>query len=295
MKAMTECEPSAFTTYLPVLGAWIETRLFPSQKGLAVYFRDMTAQKKAEDKLKSALFDLQNTAANLERINRELEHFAAVASHDLKEPLKTICLLLEVAESADREKAKSLIGLSRERAKRCISMVDHLLNCSRSAATADKLTVVDLNLILENVTLNLGSLISSHSARVQWQSLPKVLGNFDQLVQVFQNLVANSIKYRKLNVDPVVSISAVSLREKILIKVKDNGRGILRKNLPHIFEFHQTYAEDSDRFESDSYGLGLATVKRLLSLHGANIEVSSEVGVGTNFTLRFPTKIENHS
>lgn len=233
------------------------------------------------------LAELERLNAELERSNTELGDFAAVASHDLKAPLRSIVsfaglLRGELGEGLSDDAALHL-GFIESSAERLRRLVTDLLDYARVGRRVSELEVVDLTQILAQVRTDLSHTIAETEANVIVSSLPVVVGDAAMLRQLLQNLVANAIKFRGEST-PRVEVSSTVHDDAWSVSVKDNGIGVPAAQHERIFEaFRRLHSER----EFPGTGIGLAVCKRIVDRHGGRIWVESELGQGTNvrFTL----------
>ena len=242
---------------------------------------DITEHKNNEEKLKKL-------NEKLKRSNAELEQYASVASHDLREPLRMIKSFLELLEDkyADQlnEEAKSYINYAVDGAKHLDSMIIDLLDYARVGRKEIKYYEVDCEEVLKKTLLNLKSSIDENNAVITYEGLPVITGNKNQLVELFQNLIGNSIKYRDVE-NPNIHISAQKKEGKFLFSVKDNGIGISKKDLERIFViFQRLHTWD----EYEGTGIGLAIAQKIVIQHGGKIWAESKPGQGTVFYFTIP-------
>jgi PAS domain S-box-containing protein len=226
--------------------------------------------------------ELLHRAEELTRSNEELEQFAYIASHDLREPLRMVssfCRLLQdqYAPKLD-DKAVKYIDFAVDGALRMQTLINDLLEFSRIGRKCESTSDVCLNQVMESVVTQLQDVIQESYASVQFANLPTVRGDFSGLCQVFQNLIANSIKFKRKNISPVVEVSAVLVDDHWDIMVKDNGIGIDAKYFERIFVvFQRLHTRD----EYPGTGIGLAICKRIVEKYGGKIFIESTLGVGT--------------
>jgi len=243
------------------------------------------AHGKAEKALRDSLIDLK-------RSNAELEQFAYITSHDLREPLRMITSFLQLLERRYKNQldsdAHEFIDFAVNGAKRLDSMINDILIYSRVAKEKRKLEKVDMNSVLEKTCMNLKTSIDENSARIIYHELPTVMADENLMVQLFQNLIANSIKYRSNNV-PEIHISAIKDDKNWLFCVRDNGIGIAEDYLEKIFVVFQRLHTDE---EYEGTGIGLAIAQKIVHQHSGNIWVESEVGKGAKFCFTVPVKPE---
>ncbi len=261
---------------------------------MSFFFRDISARKKAE--MEQALY-----AAELERSNSELEQFAYVASHDLQEPLRKICtfsdrLLLKQVDKLDEEGRECLQRMHKA-AARMQSLIDGLLALSRVTTKGQKLEKVDLAQVAAEVVSDLELQIKQAGGRVEVGKLPTVQADPLQMHQLFQNLVANGLKFHRVDEPPVVKVSGRYVHgrenrkssraadEQCRIVFEDNGIGFDEKYCARIFGIFQRL-HPRDVYEGT--GIGLAICRRIVEQHGGSISVTSTPGKGSAFEVLLP-------
>jgi PAS domain S-box-containing protein len=278
---MIVVKPDGTRTFLEVFGSPITDNHGHIWASL-VSFQDITERKQAEDRIRSVL-------ADLERSNKDLEQFAAVASHDLQEPLRMIAsytqLLAEQYEGQLDAKAKKYIAYAVDGATRMQRLVNDLLIYSRIATRGNPLETTDSHSILGEAIRNLAKMIEETKAIVTNDELPSVRGDASQLVQLFQNLLANAIKFRGEEF-PRVHVSVRNDGREWVFSVRDNGIGIDRQYADRIFVIFQRL---HTRQEYPGTGIGLAVCKRIVERHGGKIWIESEPGQrGSTFFFTIP-------
>ncbi|WP_290793521.1 PAS domain-containing protein [Flavihumibacter sp. UBA7668] len=257
---------------------------------------DISHRKQYEASLKDLNQELEKNLKELALSNQELEQFAYVASHDLQEPLRMVTGFLTQLEKKYHgqldEKAHQYIYFATDGAKRMRQIILDLLDFSRIGKHNEKLTAVNLNrLVEETIALN-RNLMEDKAAIVEFDPLPTILCYYSPLLQVFQNLVANAIKYSKAETSPRIYISAKDLDIEWEISVKDNGIGIAPDYHERIFIIFQRLHKREDY---SGTGIGLAIVKKIIDNLGGTICVESEPGVGSVFHFRIPKTIPSRS
>jgi len=231
---------------------------------------------------------LENTLIQLNRSNKELEQFAYVASHDLQEPLRMVSSYVQLLEERYQdqldEKAQKFIHYAVDGAVRMQRLIQDLLDFSRVSTKGRPFEEVDCNSLLAQALDNLQSTILATGAVITSDRLPVVIGDGVQIVQVFQNLIANSIKFC-INIPPTIHVGTGETDVHWLISIRDNGIGIDQKYAEKIFIIFQRL---HTREEYHGTGIGLAVCKRIIERHGGAIWFESVVGQGTTFYCTFP-------
>jgi PAS domain S-box-containing protein len=244
--------------------------------GIFAAARDITDRKRAEEELT--------------RSNADLQQFAYVASHDLQEPLRNVASCLQLLEKKYKgnldAKADQLIHYAVESSVRMKTLIQDLLAYSRIVTKGKPPQRIDCELILDQTVKNLRSAISEAGAVITHDSLPTILADDAQLLQVFQNLIGNGIKFRR-DEPPQIHVSAVKNQKEWIFSVKDNGIGIESRHLDRIFVIFQRLHK---RSQYGGTGIGLAIVKKVVERHHGRVWVESEFGSGTTFYFTIPEK-----
>ncbi len=226
---------------------------------------------------------LAQYAGDLSRSNAELEQFAYVASHDLQEPLRMVASFTQLLAKRYRDQldkdAHEFIDFAVDGAKRMQRLINDLLAFSRVGTRGKPFKPTDLGIILKETLDNLNTAIKESGARITSGPLPTVPGDEVQLVQLFQNLLANAIKFRGAAA-PHIEISAAAQDGEWVIAVQDNGIGIAPEHQERIFQIFQRL---HGRSEYPGTGLGLALCKKIVERHGGHIWVESQPGQGATF------------
>jgi len=239
--------------------------------------RDISRRKKAET-------DLQTKSSELARSNTELEQFAYIASHDLREPLRTVKGYIQLLDDRHggslNEEAREFVSLSMEGVKRMERLISDLLTYSRTGYAPMQTEQVDTTEMLGLVLNHLKEMITRNEAVITYDPLPVIQANELQIIQLFQNLISNAISFRGQET-PRIHISAIKSPEGgWLFSVSDNGIGIEKKHLERIFIIFQ-------RLETKgSYtgtGIGLAICKKIVERMNGKIWAESEPGKGSIF------------
>ncbi len=261
--------------------------------------RDITERKRAEEalkeshdnlelKVKERTRELEEVINEFKRSNEELEQFAHVASHDLREPLRMITSFLQLLEKRYKDQldqdANEFIEYAVDGAKRLDDKIKDLLKYSQVSGREREYVIVNCERVLEETLINLKISIDENNAVITHDPLPSVKGDEKLLVQLFQNLIANAIKYRRQET-PQIHISAKHKKNQYLFSVKDNGIGIDSVHLRRIFTIFQRL-HTNDEYEGT--GIGLAIAQKIVHQHGGEIWVESELGKGSIFYFTIP-------
>jgi light-regulated signal transduction histidine kinase (bacteriophytochrome) len=225
----------------------------------------------------------------LQRSNQELEQFAYVVSHDLQQPLQSVTgfvkLLQLKYEATLDETAQDYLNRIHDTGSRMQRLIQNLLIYAQVSRQQQEFQNTDCNNVLKQVLENLQGVIEEHHVTLTHDSLPVVWGRETQLLQLFQNLISNGIKFVHPNVNPVVHISAVQQKKQWRIGIQDNGIGIKSDYLEQIFHiFQRVHATQ----HYPGTGIGLAVCKKIVEQHGGKIWVESQIDQGTTFYFTLP-------
>jgi PAS domain S-box-containing protein len=246
-------------------------------------FEDITERKEREA-------DLKRYSDELARSNAELKSFAYAASHDLREPLRTISGFLQILKqdygAKLDDKARDYINRTVDASKRLHDMIDDLLSFSRLETRKKTFAKVDLNNVLAESVRDLEAAISEHGAKVSAESLPVVLADDQQMSILFRNLIDNAIKFRGKE-PPSVKVHARRDGDEWLVSFKDNGIGIDPADRAKIFNM---FSRLHSWKEYPGNGIGLAMCKKIVERHGGRIWVESEIGKGSTFLFTLPDR-----
>ena len=252
--------------------------------GVFAAARDVTELYHTEEALKQKMTEV-------ERSNAELEQFAYVASHDLQEPLRVVASYVKLLDRRYKDKldadANDFINYAVEGSMRMQEMINDLLTYSRVGTKGKPFESTDLESIYNRVLKNLSISISENNATVTHDQLPTVIADDLQMMQLFQNLVGNGIKFRSADRPPVINISVKNLEDKWEFSISDNGIGIEAEYFNRIFIiFNRLHTKD----EYPGSGIGLAICKKIIERHGGRIWVESTPGEGSTFHFTIPMR-----
>lgn len=269
----------------------IEISLSPmeTETGMQVsaVIRDITERKKIENEIRMLNATLEQRVARrteqLAASNKELEQFAYIASHDLQEPLRMVSSFLQLLQKRYKghidEKADSYINYAVDGAERMKKLILDLLEYSRIGTNTGQFSPVDFNEVAEHIQKVFINEIKKTGAVITFNHLPTLQGNKTQLIQLFQNMVGNALKYHSER-KPEIHIDVQELAQHWLFSVADNGIGIEEEFYEKIFVVFQRLHNNS---QYTGTGIGLALCKKIVESHGGKIWVESEIGKGTTF------------
>lgn len=261
-----------------------------------------TANQILEHRVKERTAELEETNRKLEISNDELEQFASVVSHDLKEPLRkirTFSSFIKDRNLLTEGHGSDYIDRIIYSSQRMTQMIDNLLNYSTISA-AELAKPIYLNSIIDEVLIELNDIIKEKGAILQIGELPQIEIIAIQIKQVFYNIIGNALKFSRKDVTPIITIGSETIEEKSAnsnasasgkfcrITITDNGIGFDEKYASKIFMIFQKLNNKTDY---EGHGIGLATVKRILNKHNGIICASSKINEGTKITIVLPFKL----
>jgi signal transduction histidine kinase len=288
VKAFESGEPDTWEIHYDVDGLDLYNQMSATRLNdeVIVHFTDFT-------KLKHLQIELMQNIKELERSNQHLEEFANAASHDLKEPIRKIHLYITMLKqqlgvklNANELKTFDKIERATERMR---LLVDDLLAYSYVSQIPHEKVQIDLHDELKHVIDDLEHEIEMHKAKVSIETLPVVFGYKRQLMQMFQNLISNALKYSRKDVLPQITISGESVerdgKKYHLIKVKDNGIGFDNQYAEKIF---QMFTRLHGKNEYSGTGIGLSIVKKVVENHNGMVKAEGHPGEGSIFFVYLP-------
>jgi len=294
---------------VPVLMSAAILENWNGSEGSVITLRDISARVAAEqalqrshdeledrvyertEELHSAMEQLEVTVHKLSQSNTELERFAYIASHDLQEPLRSVVSYTQLLEKRYKgkldEDADEYLSYVVEGGKRMSALIKDLLAYSRAQRTERVLTQVDANRVLGAARANLRDQIARSSALIESLELPVVLGDEIQLIQLFQNLLGNAIKFVAKGTTPKITITCrwEEVTKMWEFSFADNGIGIDPHYNDRIFTLFQRLHRHEDY---EGTGIGLALCRRIVDTHGGSIWLNSVPGKGATFFFTLP-------
>jgi PAS domain S-box-containing protein len=266
--------------------------------GYVAILKDITERKQSETEQHDANMLLQQEIerrkkieADLMRSNEELEAFASAASHDLQEPLRMVVSYLQLIERRYGEifdqDGKEFLQFAIDGASRMKKLISDLVEYSRIDTPGKPFTPIDATVALQRAISNLAVTIKENDAQITYDPLPVIMSDPVQLTRLFQNLLANAIKFRRKE-PPTIHIGVEEKEQEWVFRVEDNGKGIEAKYLQSIFVIFKQLGKRSERTGS---GLGLAITKKIVARHNGTIWVISTVGKGSTFYFSIPKSV----
>ncbi|RYG52094.1 MAG: PAS domain S-box protein [Chitinophagaceae bacterium] len=262
------------------------------------FVRDITEQKKNQA-------ELEKKTKELEVSNKQLEQFAHVASHDLKEPVRKMRVFLDKLQRDFQSQmpAASIAYLEKAQAaaQRLNSMVEGVLNYSSVRSHHEPFSVIDLGTMMRNIELDLEIVIQQTGAKINYGELPEFEGIPFLIYQLFYNLINNSLKFARTGAAPAITITGTALNRAealkffpagdsqhfIKLEIEDNGIGFSREDAEKIF---LTFTRLNSKDQYEGTGLGLALCKSIVDRHYGVISAAGEEGKGAKFTIILPAR-----
>ncbi|MBD2703442.1 PAS domain-containing protein [Spirosoma sp. BT702] len=251
--------------------------------------QDITEQKQFAQLLSQ---QVQQRTLELQQSNEDLQQFAHVASHDLKEPVRKVKLfstrLEEEYGDLLPQKAQLFVEKIQRSADRMLAMIQGVLSYSSLTGLSQQPEQIDLMLLLEQIETDLEVLMLDKQAQINKQAIPDIEGTPVLIYQLFYNLINNALKFAKATEPPIITISTVEADEQLVkILVADNGIGFDQQHAGRVFEtFTRLHAKDA----YEGTGLGLALCKKIVERHRGTITVQSVIKQGSTFIITLPRK-----
>jgi len=276
--------------------------------GFSKVTHDLTEKKNADDLMKLKSAELEQKNIELDKMNKELQSFAYISSHDLQEPLRKIqtfaSRIVDKEKDNLSEQGNELFHRMQSSAERMQSLIDDLLAYSRTHTAEQSFKNVNLKTLIEDITQDLKEEIEQKKATIQTKNLCEIQVIPFQIQQVFYNLFGNSLKFSKPEQPLNITIECEIIKGNTLeienidanttychIKFADNGIGFDQQYSAKIFKLFQRLFS---RNEYNGTGIGLAIVKRIIDNHKGVITANGEEGKGATFDIYLPTKLPTH-
>jgi hypothetical protein len=266
------------------------------------------ARQRVEDQVAERTRDLARANISLQKSNEELAQFAHIASHDLQEPLRKILSYAEMMQSSFKDsldsRGMSYLEKITSSAARMRKLIVDVLEYSELSEEKEKFTLVDLNMVADNVKSDYDLSIERQNATVQIQNLPVIEASIVQMTQLFSNLINNALKYARKDVPPFIQITGSittagqllrhhlsSDKQYYTLKFSDNGIGIAPENTKKIFNiFHRLHRKS----EFEGTGIGLAMCKKIAQNHNGAIDADGSSEMGAVFNVHLPAHQEKN-
>jgi light-regulated signal transduction histidine kinase (bacteriophytochrome) len=246
--------------------------------------RDNSERKRMEKELK-------DTLQQLEYSHEELKHFAYIASHDLKEPLRMVNSYLKLIEKKlagnnllQDGDFKEFMHFALDGSERMKKLLEDLLNYSRINSHKRPYQKIDIYKALLNVENNLRYKLQAKNVKIKKGALPMIYGDPVQITELFQNLIDNAVKFNHSK-NPEIEIGYDLTQDYHCFFVKDNGIGIAEEFFDRIFIIFQKLHTNN---EYSGSGIGLSICKKIVETHGGNIKLTSKIGEGSIFNINLP-------
>lgn len=266
-----------------------------AQKIVEVTMKDNIELKETQDRLRENQTMLERYIDELNRSNKELQQFAFVASHDLQEPVRKMMFysdfLLNNIQEVNSEKGRRYLSTIHSASGRMRSLISDILTFSQISRETSNFGAIDLNVVVRDALQDLELIIEEKKALLHVDPLPVIEADSRMMRQLFENLISNSLKYSRPDLQPTVQILSEQKDGFVEIRVVDNGIGFDQKYVSQMFVLFQRL---NKREEYDGTGIGLAICKKIMEVHGGDINAHGIQGQGATFVLTFPKEQESH-
>lgn len=234
--------------------------------------------------------DLQDVVEKLKSLNSDLDCFAHICCHELREPLRTISsfskLVIDEYAQGEHKNIEEFLHIIHKGASKMDDLIKSILKYSTNGLNEKSMSLFSLNDLIDEVLIMLDFHINEKKAMITFDNMPDIYADRLQIIQLFQNLINNSIKFSPALIPPLIHIHVIQKNNFVEFRIKDNGIGIPKKFHKEIFlpfkRFHS-------RSEGSMYGIGLSLCKKIVENHGGSIKMSSQENMGTTFKFSLPT------
>ncbi|MCB9255090.1 MAG: PAS domain S-box protein [Bdellovibrionaceae bacterium] len=258
--------------------------VYQGEELIAGFIKDITERRETEEKI-------SQLTMNLMRSNKQLEEFAYVASHDLREPLATLSSFVHLLETRHAPgwtgEAKRWLGYIQKSARRMANMIDSLLAYSRLNALELVTEPINTRALVGELLEDLRSMVESAQVEIRLGDLPRVVADRMQLGHVFQNLISNAVKFSQSAKEPFVEVSSQKADREWVFSVKDNGPGVDAETCDRIFE---PFQKGHQQAGLAGVGLGLSICKKAVERHGGRLWLEPRRGGVTEFCFSLPIR-----
>ncbi len=294
VRAFEKQETIIFEDYYQPWNRWFENRIYPFPEGLGVFFTEITERKLLEKEITTLNKDLEERVKDrtrlLEIANKELESFSYSVSHDLRAPLRAIKGFSEIINRRYRNEMKEETSHYFDNIIQASGtmelLIDDLLNYSRIGKSAVQCDTVSMNQLLQSLKNTFSEQLKRNGGKIEIpENIPDIYSDKSLLFQIFTNLIDNALKFTKSGVKPIVKIDCHTDENNIYFQISDNGIGVPVEHHEKIFQIFQRLHNQDDY---PGTGIGLASVKKSLTLLGGSIMLASEPDKGSTFSIRLP-------
>ena len=287
-KALNENKSQHYERFNETLNRWAEISVYPSPNGLSIFFKDITERKFSEIRLNELNANLETYTRELVISNKGLEQFSYIVSHNLRAPVANIIGLSELLNDPSynpemRSTFNKELTLSVKRLDNVIVDLNHILQVKKDIT--EQKEVVNLTELIADVQSSIQNLIEKDNVciKTDFRDINEFTTLPSYLHSIFYNLISNSIKYRRPNLQPVIEISSEKINDTLVITINDNGMGIdLIKRGDQVFGLYKRFHKNIE-----GKGMGLFMVKTQVETLGGKITIASEIDQGTTFTIEF--------
>ncbi len=230
-------------------------------------------------------FQLRDTLERLHESNRELENFSHTVAHELRNPLNVVTVSLDLLQESELEsRNQKIVQMGLQTSRKMNQTLNALLEYGKLKSRRNlKFEPVDLNLVVEQAVNGLQNTIDTHQASIDWSNLPIVKGNAKLLENLVSNLIKNAIVHNQTST-PVVMVYCELKNDRYLVRLTDNGPGILPEEQEKIFQLFVRGGEQ----RAEGSGIGLALCQRIVEQHDGKLGVESDLGRGSTFYFDLP-------
>jgi PAS domain S-box-containing protein len=266
------------------------TEVTEARKSLNKYAHELKREVGVRTRqLESKKIDLEHAIERLQKLNSDLDCFAHMCCHELREPLRTISSFSKLAideNGNEQNKITHFLNTIHQGTLRMDLLIKSILNYSTNGLSTNLMSSFAPHDLINEVTNMLDAQIKEKNAVIHFNKMPAIHADRLQVLQLFQNLITNAIKFCAPSRIPVIHIKAKPIDKFIQFKLKDNGIGIAKKYHKELF---MPFKKFHSRSEGSMYGIGLSLCKKIVTNHGGSIKFSSRENLGTTFTFLLPS------